>query len=116
MWTFLGADNGVAAGPVDVVPPAAAGAVLWAGGHMDPAGAVGAALACTAGGAGEAGAGKRPDPRAAPCAELGTPACPEFGSGKIGIVDTSRGAEFAGAGTSTGCSSRDTSVSGEPEI
>ncbi len=114
VWTFFGAGDGVAPGPADGVPPAGAGAVLWAGGHIDPAGAAGAVLVCTgAGGGDEAGAGKAvpPDASAAPCAALGTPAWPEFGSGKIGIVDTTRGAEFAGAGTSTGCSSRETSFS-----
>ena len=113
VWTFFGVGDGVAPGPADGVPPAGAGAVLWAGGHIDPAGAVGAVLVCTGAGGGEADAGKAapPDASAAPCAEFGTPARPEFGSGKIGIVDTTRGAEFAGAGTSTGCSSRETSFS-----
>src|SRR5271169_442862 len=40
---------------------------------------------------------------------------PAFGSGKIGMVDTTRGV-LAGTGTSTGFSSRDTSLSGEPAL
>ena len=37
-------------------------------------------------------------------------------SGRIGTVDTARGLELTGAGTSTGCSSRDTSRSPEPVL
>jgi hypothetical protein len=37
-------------------------------------------------------------------------------SGKIGTVDTARGLALMGAGTSTGCSSRDTSRSPEPAL
>src|SRR5271169_3087239 len=45
-----------------------------------------------------------------------TPGGPAFGAGKIGMVETTRGAAFAGAGTSTGFSSRETSFSPEPAL
>ncbi len=44
------------------------------------------------------------------------PAWPEFGSGKIGMVETTRGAGFTGAGILTGCSSRETIFSPEFEL
>lgn len=122
VWTFFGAVED-AAGGADAAPIVAAGAPGWtdeAGGQIDAAGAVGITFACAgadgaAPGAGAEGAGNAgaPEAKPAPCAEFGTPAWPEFGSGKIGMVETTRGVWFAGAGTSTGCSSRETSFSPE---
>ena len=60
---------------------------------------------------------------AAPAGADGTPVpatpdaqapCGGGGAGKIGIVETTRGPLLAGAGTSTGCSSRETTFS--PEV
>jgi hypothetical protein len=126
VWTFFGAVEDAAGGgdPASAAGPGAPGWTDAAGGQIDAAGAVGITFACGAVGAGGAaatgpeGAGNAGAAEAKParCAEFGTPAWPEFGSGKIGTVETTRGVWFAGTGTSTGCSSRGTSFSPEGEF
>lgn len=73
VWIFRGVGVSVlgnVAPGADATPPAGAGAPLGAGGHMDGADEAGAVSACS--GAGDAGAAA--GGKAAPCAELGTPA------------------------------------------
>src|ERR1700688_1338043 len=82
-----------------------AGAVSWSG--PPPAGAAGTGAA----GAGKLGAGGPAATDPGGSAPGGPALGPGVGLGKIGIVETTRGAAFTGAGTATGFSSRGTSFS-----
>src|ERR1700685_1054366 len=87
VWTFLGSPD-----PASGAPVACPGAATF-GGADGSAVAAGGASATEAGGPGGAAAG----------------------GGSPGIVETTRGGALAGW-TATGCSSRDTSLSGEPDV
>src|SRR5208282_3250538 len=103
VWIFFGSDDAIggAAGAAGAAAGGETGAALASGAASGGVVAAGGAVA----GATDAGMFGVPDAT--------IPAGAEFGSGKIGMVETTRGAGFTGAGILTGCSSRDTSFSPE---
>jgi len=107
VWIFFGSGD-TAGGAIGAAAAGRAGVALVRGIATADGAGCGGAGAAGAMAAGAAGAGLLAVP------EPIIPARAAFGSGKIGIVETTRGAGFAGVGMSTGCSSRETSFSPEP--